>query len=761
MARDMARDMAQQLTSIAIFFFWVGNICPAQNPSSAQERMASWQLHQQLAKDSPFNELVWKPIGPRFQGGRIESVAVPGGASSTIYAGVGSGNLWKSQNHGTTWVPIFEDQPAFAIGSVAVAPTDPATVWVGTGEVLMARSSFAGAGVFKSKDGGGTWEHMGLVDTHHIARVLIDPVDPDTVYVAAIGRQYSFNEERGLFKTTDGGETWKKVLYVSDRVGVVEVVMDPRDRETLYAVAWERDRKAWNNVENGPGSGVYKTTDGGVTWERLSNGFPGGEHIGRIGLAIAPSNPDVVYAVVDNRTPRAGRRGGGGDIYGSTDGGESWSKTHEQSLPTSIGYDFCLVRVSPDDPEQLWVLGNYLLRSDDGGGSYERLQGTVVNLLPHGTSVMHLDQHEMWIDPENSDHMLLGNDGGLYLSWDRAESWLRLNNLPIAEVYAVTVDDQTPYNVYIGTQDDAALFGLSDQVIADGEPDRWEHVYLDRWGGGDSYFTYRDPSDPDTIYYEHQFGDLRRKNMRTGRADSIRPRGDRGGPELRHNWMTPFFISTFDDQTLYYGAQMVFRSPDRGESWVAISPDLSTQPGPDRQGDVPFGTTTSISESRLSRDLLYVGTDDGNVQVTRDGGGTWAEVGAGLPRKWVSRVVASEHQEGRAYVTFTGYREDDFRTYVFASQDYGATWSPIRANLPDEAVNVIREDPRDEDVLYLGTDLGVYISVDRGSSWQSLGGGLPTAAVHDIAVHRRERQIVIGTHGRSAFVLDVGSILDR
>ena len=760
--------MSPQLASILVLPFFVMGETPGQDPSTAQERMESWRTHQQLEDRSRFRDLSWRALGPRFQGGRIESIAVPSGPSSVIYAGVGSGNLWKSENHGTTWKPIFEDQPAFAIGCVAVAPTDAQTVWVGTGEVLMARSSFAGAGVFKSEDGGDTWENMGLADTHHVARVLIDPVDINTVYVAAIGRQYSFNEERGLFKTTDGGETWENVLHVSARVGVVEVVMHPGDRETLYAVAWERDRKAWNNVENGPGSAVYKTTDGGSTWERLAGGLPVGEGVGRIGLAIAPSDPDMIYAVVDNRSPRevtegGGRRGRGGgrvggEIYRSQDGGQSWARPHEESLPTAIGYDFCLVRVSPDDPDQIWVLGNNLLRSDDGGASYERIQGNIVSLLPHGSEVMHLDHHEMWIDPDNADHILLGNDGGLYSTWDGAESWLRLNNLPIAEVYAITVDDQTPYNVYIGTQDDAALFGPSDQDISDGEQDRWQHVYLDRWGGGDSYFTYRDPSDADVIYYEHQFGDLRRKNMSTGRADSIRPRLPTGS-ELRHNWMTPFFISAFDDRTLYYGAQLVFRSLDRGESWLPISPDLTTQPGPDRRGDVPFGTITSISESRLSRDLLYVGTDDGNVQVTRNGGETWTEVGEGLPEKWVSRVVASEHQQGRAYLTFTGYREDDFRTYVFASEDFGNTWTSIKANLPDEAVNVIREDPRNPDVLYLGTDLGVYVSVDRGRTWHSLCAGLPTAAVHDIAVHRRETELVIGTHGRSVFLLDVGPIL--
>ncbi len=820
----------------------------AQTPpsaSTAQERRASWQTHVRLERESIFRVLPWRAVGPAFLGGRVESLAVPKGSPSTIYAGFGSGNLWKTTNNGVTWKPIFDDESTFAIGSIAVDPEDPEVLWVGTGEVLMARSSYAGAGVFKSVDGGESWRNVGLEDSHHIGRVLIDPRDSDTVYVAAIGHNYSYNEERGLYKTTDGGESWERVLYVSERVGVVDVFMDPRDSDTVFAISWERDRKAWNNVEAGEGSGVHKSTDGGKTWRRLAGGLPSGEHVGRQGLAIAPSDPDVMYAIVDNRTPvepeedpvreseaeagdaalaldtlaelsdeeivgldaatleatlrryRVTRRHTGesmlralraktistesltrhlrnlekaaqesrpqvvgGELYRSADAGETWVKVHEDPLPTAIGYDFNLVRVAPEDPDEVWILGNYLLHSRDAGKSYRRVEGTLVHLLPHDSTVLHLDHHEMWIDPENGDHLVLGNDGGVHVSWDRGDSWLHLNNIPVGEFYAVDFDMAEPYQIFGGTQDDAAAFGPSTHEHRAGRPDPWRHVYLDRWGGGDSYFTMPDPLDPDLIYYEHQFGRLRRKNMADGSIADIMPQAEIGAEPLRYNWMSPFVISHHNPLTLYFAANRVFKSTNRGDAWVGISPDLSTDPGPERRGDVPFGTITTLSESRLQPGLLYVGTDDGNVSMTRGDGATWQVIRGDLPAKWVSRVVASRHVLGRVYLSMTGYREDDFRTYLYASENHGAEWRSIAGDLPQESVNVIREDPRNPEVLYVGTDLGVYASLDRGARWYSLTSGLPTTPVHDVRIHPREREIVIGTHGRSVFVADARPIQD-
>jgi len=742
--------------------FWLacGAVQASEGPvTGAAARADAWRHHVKLKDESPLKELQWRCVGPAYCGGRIETIACPSGYTSTIYVGAGSGNLWKTDNNGITWRPIFENESTFAVGCVAVAPSDADIVWVGTGEVLMARSSYAGTGVFKSVDGGESWRHMGLADTYHIARVLIDPVNPDVVYVAAIGHNYTYNEQRGLFKTTDGGRTWEKILYVSDKVGCIEVIMDPTDNHTLYAVMWQRDRKAWNNTTAGPGSAAYKSTDAGKTWMRLGGGLPAGEHIGRIGLAIAPSDRNILYAVVDNQTPGSDGKQIGGEVYRSDDRGRSWKKVNQGPLPTAVNYSFCLIRVSPDNPDQIYVLGTYLLTSNDGGRSYERNQGKIINLRPHDSRVIHLDHHDMWIDPLNPDRLINGTDGGIYMSYDRGKTWLRVNNFPICEVYAVTVDMAEPYNVYIGTQDNAAIYGPAEYTLGDQGVEPWKHVYLDPWGGGDSYFTWVDPTDSNTIYYEHQFGGLRRRDMKAQESKSIRPRAKKGRPPLRFNWMTPFFISRYDPATLYCGANKLFKSTDRGDNWRCISPDLSTRPTAEKQGNVPYGTITTISESPLKEGVLYAGTDDGNVYVTRDDGGTWRKIDTALPEKWVSRVRASQHGLATVYVSLTGYRQDDFAAYVFVSDDFGRTWESIANNLPAEAVNVITEDPRDRDVLYVGTDLGVYVSLNRGKSWMSLCNNLPTTPVHDLVVHPREYELVAGTHGRGVFILDVSDIL--
>ncbi|MFT4515202.1 MAG: photosystem II stability/assembly factor-like uncharacterized protein [Planctomycetota bacterium] len=698
-----------------------------------------------------FVDLQWRAIGPRLCGGRIEAIAVHG---ERIYAGAGSGNLWRSDDRGLTWAPIFDHESSFAIGAVAVAPSNPDVLWVGTGEVLMARSSYAGTGVFRSTDAGASWQNVGLTDSFHIGRIVVHPHDADVAWVAAIGHNYTNNKQRGVFRTRDGGKNWQHVLCVSPRVGAVEVVMHPNDPQTLFAVTWERERKAWNNIEYGPGSGVHVSTDGGSNWQRLAGGLPTGD-IGRIGLAIARSQPQTMYAIVDNHERGDAGRRIGGTLYRSDDGGSTWNQTNTAPLATRIGYDLCEVVVSPDNPDEVWVPGHYLLHSTDGGKNFERVGGEVRNVLPNPAKMLHLDHHEFWIDPEDGDHLLLGTDGGLYRSENRGDTWLRLNNMPIAEVYALTIDQANPYNIYIGTQDNAALFGPATGSVASDAPETWQYVYQDRWGGGDSYFTYPDPSDPETVYYEHQFGELRRKSMGSGKTVSIAPRAEPGEQKLRRNWMTPYLVSKHDSNTLLYGAHRLYRSPDRGDTWQAISPDLTSNPGPSRRGNVPFGTITTISECRDTPDCIYVGTDDGLVQRTLDGGATWTDVTNTLPRKWVSRVVVSD-DSSRVYVTMTGYREDDFRAHAFRSDDCGQTWRSISDGLPSESINVIREDPDNADLLYVGTDRGVHASLDGGRTWHSLRGNLPTTAVHDLAV-ARGGDLVIGTHGRGVFVLEAAN----
>ncbi|HUG55254.1 MAG TPA: glycosyl hydrolase [Vicinamibacteria bacterium] len=805
----------------------------ATSHTTAAERERSWQRHLELERSSEFRGLPWRAVGPALQGGRIETIAVHPRRRATWLVGVGAGGVWKTENAGLTWTAVFDEQPTFSIGDVAIAPSRPDVVWVGTGEVLMARSSFAGTGVYKSVDGGTSWEAMGLSETHHIAKVVIHPQDPDTVLVAAIGRLYGTSEERGVFRTTDGGRTWRRTLFVDERTGAIDLLMHPRDPQTLFAVMWEHDRRAWNHVSSGPGSGLFKSTDGGLSWNRVAGGLPAGPHVGRMGIAIAPSAPNTLYVLVSNEQPvaeappatpaearalgtdavrgmsrddllklddqalerllrahgvprrfdaaavrRSLEKGGltaaslaewlrargrgrgrtiGGELYRSDAGGASWRRVNQGPIGTAVGYDFCLVEVAPDDPDEVYVLGNHLRRSSDGGKTFSTVGGTIVHLRPSGSRVLHLDHHEMVIDEQDPDRILLGTDGGLYLSQDRGVSWLHVNNLPIAELYAITTDERDPYRVYAGTQDNAALFGVPEEFRFDA-PEPWRHVYLDRWGGGDSYFTVPDPDEPDLVYFEHQFGDLRRRRMKTGETASIQPVEEVGEPPLRYNWMTPFVVSRHARRTLYYGANRLLKSPDRGGHWRAISADLTTDPGPERRGNVPYGTLTTISESPLQAGLLLVGSDDGRVHYTPDDGGTWIDVSAGLPGKWVSRVVASAWDPRVFYAALTGYREDDFRTYLFRSADRGRSWTSLAASLPEEPVNVVIEDPRNPSVLYVGTDLGAYVSLDLGTSWQSLSATLPTAAVHDLAVHPGADEIIAGTHGLSAFVLDARPI---
>ena len=729
-------------------------------------RLQSWARHVQMRDESPFRGLHWQSLGPRFQGGRVETIdAVPG--TGMIYVGFGSGSIWKTTNNGLTWAPIFDDQPTSSIGDLAVSRSNPNIIYVGTGENLLARSSFAGVGVFKSTDGGATWTHLGLADTHHIGRVAIHPKNPDIVFVAALGHLFTANEERGLFRSKDGGKTWKKVLYVSDKVGAVDVIFDPSTPDTIYASTNEHDRKAWNSIEHGEGSGIYKSVDGGETWKRLAGGLPGGPYIGRIGLAVAPSAPQIVYAFLANQTPieETGPQGkrtapAGPEVYRSDDRGATWRKLPMKSDLFRMDFYGDIV-VSPDNPEMFYALGPNLHRSEDGGRTFQNLHGLVTHLYDHPSPALHLDHHDLWIDPADARRLILGNDGGVYVSNDRGATWLHLNNIPAGEFYALSADEADPYFIYGGTQDNAALLGPADRTPLDGIKDPWRYIWIDLWGGGDSYVTAVDPADPGTIYFEQQFGDFQRKNMRTGEIKRIRPRANKGEPELRYNWMSPFVISRHNPGIVYFGANKLFRSLNRGDDWLCISPDLTTQPGPGKQGNVPYGTITTISESPLRPGLLYIGTDDGRGWLTRNDGAEWTEVGRGFPPKWISRVVASGHALGTAYVTLTGYRENDYRPYIFKTADFGTTWEPIVAGLPEEQVNVIREDPRNAQTLYIGTDQGgVYVSRDGGKSWLSLCADLPPAAVHDIAIQGRAREMVVATHGRSVFKLDLAPVQD-
>ena len=723
-----------------LFFAFLAS--SAQQATSPEARRASWELHERMARESPFKELEWRSVGPKFQGGRIEAIAWPAEDPQTVYVGVGSGGVFKTTDEGKTWTPLFDDQSTTAIGSIAVAPTEPQTVWVGTGETHPSGTSFPGSGIFKSTDGGATWKNKGLDDSHHIARVIVDPEDADVVYAGVMGHHRSSNETRGVYKTCDGGETWERVLFMSDSVGIVDLVMDPLDRSTLYAASWDR---------RGDGSAIHKSVDAGATWTVLKSGLPEGQDTGRIGLHLSARTPGLLYALVVNRKLAHDRDPGGAELYRSADGGSSFLRTHEQPLPTWIGWDFCDVRVSPDESQRVYLCGQRLWVSDDEGATFERAGERIRRLHPHRATVLHLDMHELELDPNTPGRMWLGTDGGLFLSTDHAQSWLHLNNLPIGEFYTVHLDDQRPYRIWGGTQDNASLYGPSTYEVDSSSPDPWQHVFLDRWGGGDGFVTLPDPTDPEVVYFETQLGDLRRKRLNgpllLGQEDKrIRPRPAKDEPELKFAWNTPLLVSHHDPHTLYCAAQHVFKSVDRGDAWLAIGSDLGQR------------EILSLSESPLKPGLLYAGTHGGVVHVTRDDGESWRQVREGLPTRTVTRVVASRHEEGLAYVALSGARWDEFGAHLYRTRDFGQTWQSIGDGLPVETIYALVEDPEHGGVVYVGTLLGVYVTLDGGATWASLSHGLPAVPVFDMQIHSRDHELVIATHGRSVFVLDVGPI---
>ncbi len=737
----------------------------AQQGTSAVARAASWATHQTMARSSYFRGLAWRADGPVKTGARVEAIAIPPGNTGTIYAGVGTGNLWKTVNNGITWRPIFDHESAFAIGDVAVAHSHPNVVWVGTGEAQprFAGYAYPGTGVFKSTDAGESWTPMGLAETQHIGKVLIHPTDPDIVYVAAMGHQWTANAERGVFRTRDGGAHWQKVLFLDDSTGVIDLAMDPADPRTLYAWGWQ--------IEQGRHGGLFKSTDGGDHWRHITAGLPGGL-LGRANIGVAPGDPRVVYIFLDNRGPTTvkNRPYVGGEVYRSDDRGEHWRKANTEDLYDVFGvfgWKFADVHVDPRNADHVYILGNRGFQSFDGGATWRRIGDRILRVHDTDGRALHLDQHELVIDPANPDRLLLGNDGGLFMSYDGGESWLHLNDIPVSQMYFVATDDHTPYRIFAGTQDDAAVYGPSNASLDDAEPDPWRSVYLDRWTGGDSFVTLPDPTDDHIVYYEHQNGDMRRMDI-TGTsvltggpsAVDIAPRAPRGAPRIRFGWYTPFFISPFDARTLYAGGNQVLKSTDRGDHWRVISPDLGDPPGGDRDL-VTTGAFTTLAESPLVRGMIAGGTEGGRLWLTSDDGGTWRRIDGGLPRHWTSRVTLSSHDAGTMYVSFTGFREDDARPYVFASTDTGRTWHSIAANLPMEAVNVITEDPDDADVLYVGTDLGVYASRDRGGHWESLSATLPSTPIMDLTVQRRAHDLVAGSYGRGAWILDLDPIRDR
>ena len=734
--------------------------------ADAEQRLQWHQQHLEMGESSSHKELKWRHVGPSIMSGRVTDIAKPLDQPFTFYVTTASGGVWKTINEGTEWQPIFDDAPSGAFGAIAVDPQDSNVLWVGGGESNIFRSSMAGTGVYRSDDAGETWQHMGLADTHHVARIIVHPKDSDTVYVAAGGHEYTPNKERGVFKTTDGGETWKKVLYESDMAGANDLCIDPENPDNLYASMWHRIRLPWTDPVPGPGGGVYKSTDGGESWRRVHKGLPPRNTSGRIGISLSASNPKVIYALIDNHEVARKAKDGEKDNYGrqrkdvlkgaevfrSNDGGETWNQTSEsnrtmRSLFSTYGWVFSQIRVDPTDEDTTYIMGISLLKSTDGGKTYKgrRYPG------------LHADHHAMWIHPENSNYIINGNDGGVNLSYDGGETWKNIENLPVVQLYNVALDNETPFNIYSSIQDNHSWVGSSG-IGGIGRGRRRFNSEWKRAPGGEASFHAVDPNDPNTLYSEMFYGSIQRTDLKTNKTTSIKPKSEEGEPDLRGQWLAPFELSTHNSQVVYHGMQYVFRSMNRGDNWEKISPDLSNF-DEERQGNISFATISSLSESPKKFGLIYAGTDDGRLHVTKNGGQDWADISKGLAKdRFVSRVIASKFDVGTVYVTQNGKRNNDFQVYVLRSRDYGETWEDISDGIPGGPVNVIREDPFSKDVLYVGTDLGVYVSIDGAKTWETLGSGMPITFVHDLAIQVRDKTLVAATHGRGAWTLDIKGV---
>jgi photosystem II stability/assembly factor-like uncharacterized protein len=714
--------------------------------------------------DTIANAMTFRNLGPFRSAGWITAIAVPETTGReqlyTIYAASRSGGLWKTTNNGITWNAISDSVDVAAVGAVTIAPTNPNIVWMGTGAQDVARSSYSGKGVFKSTDAGATWQFMGLPDSHHIARIVIHPRNPDIVYVAAIGHLFSRNEERGVFRTMDGGKTWKKVLYINDGVAAIDLVINRTTPTVLYAAMYEKDRRPWQIIESGPESGIYKTEDGGEKWTRLTGGLPTGK-IGRIGLDLYQKNPKILYALLENQNPApgaAGRTGGatptgplatgiiGNQLYRTDDGGVTWrSVTDINVAGGKAPYSFNQIKINPHNDQVVIVTSDSMFISRDGGKTWasDFMRGVFG------------DFRAMWWDPVDEQRIMLGSDGGVNVSYDGGRTGDYFPNMGIGEAYALGVDMDDPYNVYAGFQDHDSWKGPSNSPTG--------RITLEHWvtvGPGDGMYNVIDPTDSRWVYNTRELNQLGRMDQLTGVRTDIRPRRD-GGDRLRYNWIAPIALSPHNPQILYAGAQVLFRSLNRGDNWEEISPDLTTN-DPNKIGkNVPYCTITSISESPLKAGLIWVGTDDGKVQLTQNHGGGWTDLtpsltSAGAPvDRWVSRVFASPHDANTAFVSKSGFRNDDFRPFMYRTTDLGKTWTSISGNLPAAPINVVVQDRKNANLLIVGNDIGVFFSVDGGSQWTRLKANLPTVAVHDLTVHPRENDLVIATYGRALWAGDI------
>ena len=789
------------------------------------------EQYQQQAQDSPFKNLVFKNIGPTIMSGRVVDVDVNPADPTEMLVAYASGGLWHTKNNGTSFTPLMDNSGTINLGDIAV-DWPSKTIWVGTGENNASRSSYAGIGVLKSTDWGKTWSQPMLIDSQHIGRILINPKDADHVVVAVTGPLYSLSDARGIYVTKNGGTSWVKTLFATNMAGFIDLAHVPTNFNTMYTVSWEKDRKAWNFDGDGEASAIYKSTDAGMSWVKISiaaSGFPVGSGVGRIGLAVY--DEDTVYAIHDSQFRKEQDTGDadaltaaksqktlskedfknmsketflalddkrlndflknngfqekyraqnvknmvrsgdaspmdvakyledansqlfdtpvkGAELYRSNDGGKTWTKTHDGQIDNvfySYGYYFAQVRVDPSDVEHVYVMGVPIIKSEDGGATWENISRENV----------HADHHALWVNPKKRGHLINGNDGGVNISYDDGETWIKNNTPSVGQFYAINYDLESPYNIYGGLQDNGVWVGAHNAQ----EDRSWHQQGQYPWKsimGGDGMQIQIDSRDKNIVYTGFQFGNYYRLNFAEDTMDYIQPKHELGEAPYRFNWQTPILLSSHNQDILYFGGNKLHRSMNQGKDWTTISPDL-TQGG--KAGNVAYGTITSISESTFQFGLIYTGSDDGLVQVTKDSGASWESLNGGWPANlWVSRVVASQHKKGRVYVTLNGYRFDDFTPYVFMSDDYGKTWSNIGTSIPTAAVNVIIEHPKKENILFVGTDNATYVSINTGKTWDLLTGGMPPVAVHDLKIQPVENHLLVGTHGRSIYVGDLTAL---